>query len=103
VISLRGKKARDCRHQPMGMVLAATRKNTDNKQGKWEALVWKQTSWEELSTQENLGSDPETVGLPKWQSGKEPTCQCRRHRRLGFDSWVGRIPWRRKWQPTLVF
>jgi len=20
-----------------------------------------------------------------------------------FDSWVGRIPWRRKWQPTPVF
>ena len=24
-------------------------------------------------------------------------------RRGGLDSWVGRIPWRRKWQPTLVF
>ena len=23
--------------------------------------------------------------------------------RLGFDSWVGKIPWRRKWQPTQVF
>ena len=23
--------------------------------------------------------------------------------RPGFDSWVGKIPWRRKWQPTLVF
>ena len=21
----------------------------------------------------------------------------------GFDPWVGRIPWRRTWQPTLVF
>ena len=20
----------------------------------------------------------------------------------GFDPWVGKIPWRRKWQPTLV-
>ena len=20
-----------------------------------------------------------------------------------FDPWVGKIPWRRKWQPTLVF
>ena len=26
--------------------------------------------------------------------------QCRRHR---FDPWVGKIPWRRKWQPTPVF
>ena len=33
-------------------------------------------------------------------SGKEPTWQCRRHKRRGFDPWVGKIPWRRKWQPT---
>ena len=36
-------------------------------------------------------------------SGKEPTCQCRRPKRLGFDPWAGKIPWRRKWQPTPVF
>ena len=41
--------------------------------------------------------------LPGWLSGKEPACQCRRHERLGFCSWVGKIPWRRKWQPILVF
>ena len=23
--------------------------------------------------------------------------------RPGFDPWVGKIPWRRGWQPTLVF
>ena len=40
------------------------------------------------------------VGLPRWLSGKESACQCRRCR---FDSWVERIPWRRKWQPTPVF
>ena len=34
-----------------------------------------------------------------WLSGKEATCQCRR---CGFDPWVGKIPWQRKWQPTLV-
>ena len=37
-------------------------------------------------------------GLPGWLSGKESTCQCRRH---GFNPWVRKIPWRRKWQ-TLV-
>ena len=26
-----------------------------------------------------------------------------RLRRLGFHPWVGKIPWRRKWQPTPVF
>ena len=23
--------------------------------------------------------------------------------RPGFDPWIGKIPWRRKWQPTLIF
>ena len=35
-----------------------------------------------------------------WLSGKESTCKCRRHR---FNPWVGKIPCKRKWQPTLVF
>ena len=36
-------------------------------------------------------------------SGKEPSCQWRRLKRRGFDSWIGKIPWRRAWQPTPVF
>ena len=36
-------------------------------------------------------------------SDQELAYQCRRHKRHGFDSWVGKIPWRRKWQPTPVF
>ena len=24
-------------------------------------------------------------------------------KRLGFDPWVGKTPWRRAWQPTPVF
>ena len=42
-------------------------------------------------------------GFPGGASGKEPACQCRRHKRRGFDPWVGKIPWRRAWQPTPVF
>ena len=34
---------------------------------------------------------------------KESTCQLRSHRRHEFHPWVGRIPWRRKGQPTPVF
>ena len=34
--------------------------------------------------------------------GKELACQCRRHKRRGFSLWVGKIPWRRAWQPTPV-
>ena len=42
-------------------------------------------------------------GFPRWCSGKESACQCRKCKRWGFDPWVGKIPWRRKWQPTSVF
>ena len=34
-------------------------------------------------------------GFPDDSSGKEPTCQCRRHKGREFDTWVGKIPWRR--------
>ena len=36
-------------------------------------------------------------------SRKEPAYQCRRHKRHRFDPWVGKIPWRRAQQSTLVF
>ena len=38
--------------------------------------------------------------LPRWCNGKESACQCRRHKRHRFDFWVGKISWRKKWQPT---
>ena len=37
------------------------------------------------------------LSIPRWLSGKESACQCRRR---GFDPWVGKIPWSRKCQPT---
>ena len=39
-------------------------------------------------------------GLPWWLSGKESACH---YRRLGFNPWIRKIPWRRRWQPTPVF
>ena len=39
-------------------------------------------------------------GFPSWLRGKESTCQNRRH---GFNPWVKKMPWKRKWQPTPVF
>ena len=33
-------------------------------------------------------------------SGKEPACQCKKHKRHGLDPWVRKIPWRKAWQPT---
>ena len=38
-------------------------------------------------------------GFPGGSDGKEPTYQCRSRSSI---PWVGKIPWRRKWQPTPV-
>ena len=43
------------------------------------------------------------MGFPGGASDKESTCQYRRYKRLGFDPWVRKIPWRSAWQPTPVF
>ena len=42
------------------------------------------------------------LGFLSGTSGKELTCKCRRHKRPGFDPWVGKIPWRMAWKPTPV-
>ena len=42
-------------------------------------------------------------GFPGGTRGKELTCQCRRCKRRGFNPWVGKIYWKRKWQPSPVF
>jgi len=39
-------------------------------------------------------------GFPGGSVVKKSACQWRR---LGFDRWVGKIPWRRTWQHTPVF
>ena len=43
------------------------------------------------------------MGFPGGAVGKESACQCRRHKKHRFDPWVGKIPWRGKWQPSLGF
>ena len=35
-------------------------------------------------------------GLPRWHSGKEPACQCKRRR---FDPWGKKVPWSRNDNP----
>ena len=39
-------------------------------------------------------------GFPGGAGEKEPA---RQHRRHDFNPWVGKIPWRKAWQPTQVF
>ena len=41
--------------------------------------------------------------FPGGAGGRESAYQCRRHKRCRLHPWVGKKPWRRKWQPTPVF
>ena len=50
-----------------------------------------------------LGTFAPCNRFTRWCSGKDSVCQCRRHKRLGFHPWVGKIPWRRAWQPIPGF
>ena len=40
------------------------------------------------------------IGLPWWLRWWRICLQCNR---TGFEAWVRKIPWRRKWQPTPIF
>ena len=53
--------------------------------------------------QSNLCIMPLSGGFPGGTNSKEPTLQCRRHKRQRFGPWIRKIPWRRKWQSTPVF
>ena len=43
------------------------------------------------------------MGFLGTTSDKESPCQRRRFKRHRFDPWVGKIRWRREWQPTPAF
>ena len=60
------------------------------------------SDWTELNWDFNLKKKSQSM-LPRSLSGKESVCQCRRPKRLGYYSWVRKIPWSRKWQTTPVF
>ena len=40
--------------------------------------------------------------LPQGLKSKESACHCKSHRRWGFNPWVRKIRWKRKWQATLI-
>ena len=49
------------------------------------------------------GGEGRVNGFPGGARGKEPAYQGRRPKRHGFNRWVGKISWRRKWLPTPLF
>ena len=43
------------------------------------------------------------MGLTGGPAGKNPPAMQKTQEILESDPWVGKIPWRRTWQPTPVF
>ena len=63
----------------------------------FKSYLFMEENWEKLM------SHYINLGLSRWFSGKESTSQYRSCRRYRFDPCAGKIPWRRKWQPTSIF
>ena len=73
-------------------------------------LAWRHPWRDRLSLGDTGPHSPKLIlalymrqGFPGGASAKEPTCQCMRCKRHGFHPRVGKILWRRAWQPTPVF
>ena len=74
--------------------------------GAWQATVhgvaksWTRLKW--LNTRRHIHIHIlDITGFPSGTSIKNPPANAGDMR--GFDPWIGKIPWRRAWQPTPVF
>ena len=69
-------------------------------------LGWPYSLFSRGGTFENKREGVIMIGPSWWLSSKEFAYKAGDHlqcRRGGFNPWVRKIPWRRKWQPTPVF
>ena len=73
-------------------------KKSMDRRAWWATVHGVEKSWTWLSDLTII-----IIGVNSGPGGKESACQCRRCRRHGFDPWVVKIPWRRKWKPIPVF
>ena len=65
--------------------------------GEFPEGMWK---WEQGASGRGRAQAKESGGFPGSSAGKESTCSAGDP---GLVSWVGKIPWRRAWQPTPEF
>ena len=62
-------------------------------------MINRRKVWEEINLEIRINIHT-LLGFPGGADGKE---SARNARRLGFDSWIRKISWSRKQQPTPVF
>ena len=51
----------------------------------------------------NSGIKPRSLALQVDSLPAEPQGICLQCKRPGFYPWVGKVPWKRKWQPTPLY
>ena len=81
----------------------------------WDLKEVSQRTKDEIAGQQDVLTGPRNcasaipINLPPSFSSfpggnsKKPGFQSRFNKRAGFDPWLGKIPWRRAWQPTPTF
>ena len=69
-----------------------------SKSNNWSVKLGN-SSWNSHRTRHDCCMEKDRM-YARWLIGKEPTCQFSRCR---FDPWIGKIPWRRKWQSSPVY
>ena len=69
----------------------------------WVLTLFKAHFMHNFEHPEHVSPSLTPLGCPGGTSGEESTFQFKRCERHRFNPWVGKIPWRRKWQPTPVF
>ena len=99
--------------QPLlGKSIAMSQNNDQHIHAKPD-LSWEGLAWPWGSSVAVLGSGSTSIqlsifcftavtGLPSWQIYLS-ACQSRRHKRWGFNLWVRKLPWSRKWQPIQYY
>ena len=66
----------------------------------WRILL--RVPWTTRISNQSILKESNSECFPGGASDKEPACQCRRHKRSGFNPWVGKILKKRSRQPTPV-
>ena len=72
----------------------------------WVAISFSRWSfwprdWTQISCIEADALPSELLGKPRWLAVKNPPANAG-DMRLGLDPWIGKMPWKRAWQPTPV-
>ena len=63
------------------------------------------TSWEmgRSWSCNQLPTAKDSIRFPRWLSGKRIRLPMQEMQETQFNPWVGKVPWRRKWQTAPVF